>query len=308
MRAIQTAYAGHRFRSRLEARWAVVFDQLGITWRYEPEGFILSDGSTYLPDFVLPSDGWTVEAKGDDSALGRDISRIARYVTDSGRRVLILGDVPDLSGGRAEHLAVIPAAGGPRMTAAYFMGWPVHPDEPESPGYAIIPGPITLEPPSGTIARINSDPSWRPYRPVVEAFASARAARFEFGETPFRARMGEPFFMAASEASGMEGLLESVEGIWTSRWFAVEAALPVDKNSRFQHPGRQYAPRPTDWKDVVTWLAEDCGLSAGVLAVTLSATWAEWEDGHVEWDALWQRYLDRCQDEAEAREVHTSGG
>ena len=28
-KAIETRYAGHRFRSRLEARWAVFFDALG---------------------------------------------------------------------------------------------------------------------------------------------------------------------------------------------------------------------------------------------------------------------------------------
>lgn len=30
---IQTRYAGCLFRSRLEARWAVFFDHLGIRWR-----------------------------------------------------------------------------------------------------------------------------------------------------------------------------------------------------------------------------------------------------------------------------------
>jgi hypothetical protein len=244
MRAIETRYAGHRFRSRLEARWAIVFDQLGITWRYEPEGFSLSDGLAYLPDFVLPSDGWTVEVKGDDSALDRDMDRIARYVTDSGRRVLVLGDVPDLADGRAEHLAVIRTPEGPRETAAYFMGWPVHPDDLDAQGYAVIPGPATLPPPGGTTAWINPDSSRRAYPPVVEAFAYARAARFEFGETPRRDRVGAPFLMAVSEASGMEGLLESVEGIWTKRWLDVEKAEPVDNRSRFQHPGREYAPPP----------------------------------------------------------------
>lgn len=51
---IETVYKGYRFRSRLEARWAVFFDTLGIEWRYEPEGFDL-DGVWYLPDFWLPT-------------------------------------------------------------------------------------------------------------------------------------------------------------------------------------------------------------------------------------------------------------
>jgi hypothetical protein len=54
MKAIETRYNGHRFRSRLEARWAVFFDELGIEWEYEPEGFELQDGTRYLPDFYLP--------------------------------------------------------------------------------------------------------------------------------------------------------------------------------------------------------------------------------------------------------------
>ncbi len=37
--AIETHYAGCRFRSRLEARWAVFFDAIGIEWQYEPQGF-----------------------------------------------------------------------------------------------------------------------------------------------------------------------------------------------------------------------------------------------------------------------------
>lgn len=51
MKAIQTRYKGYHFRSRLEARWAVFFDALGLEWEYEPEGFELSGGIRYLPDF-----------------------------------------------------------------------------------------------------------------------------------------------------------------------------------------------------------------------------------------------------------------
>ena len=53
IKAIETSYKGYRFRSRLEARWAVFFDALGIKWEYEPEGFELPSGR-YLPDFFLP--------------------------------------------------------------------------------------------------------------------------------------------------------------------------------------------------------------------------------------------------------------
>lgn len=55
-RAIETRYKGYRFRSRLEARWAVFFDTLGLKWEYEPEGFELPSGR-YLPDFHLAQQG-----------------------------------------------------------------------------------------------------------------------------------------------------------------------------------------------------------------------------------------------------------
>lgn len=54
IKAIQTRYKGYRFRSRLEARWAVFFDALGITWEYEKEGFDFDGIDYYLPDFWLP--------------------------------------------------------------------------------------------------------------------------------------------------------------------------------------------------------------------------------------------------------------
>lgn len=54
VKPIETEYNGYRFRSRLEARWAVFFDAAGIPYQYEPEGFVLSDGTYYLPDFYLP--------------------------------------------------------------------------------------------------------------------------------------------------------------------------------------------------------------------------------------------------------------
>lgn len=48
--AIETRAYGCRFRSRLEARWAVFFTQAGFQWEYEPEGAALDSGN-YLCDF-----------------------------------------------------------------------------------------------------------------------------------------------------------------------------------------------------------------------------------------------------------------
>jgi hypothetical protein len=54
IKAIETQYKGHRFRSRLEARWALFFDAMGLHWEYELEGFDLGDSGYYLPDFFIP--------------------------------------------------------------------------------------------------------------------------------------------------------------------------------------------------------------------------------------------------------------
>lgn len=50
IKAIETIYNGYRFRSRLEAKWAVFFDAIKWPYEYEPEGFTWS-GQRYLPDF-----------------------------------------------------------------------------------------------------------------------------------------------------------------------------------------------------------------------------------------------------------------
>lgn len=47
--AIPTVYNGTNFRSKLEARWAIVFDALGWTWEYEPAIPLAG----YIPDFLL---------------------------------------------------------------------------------------------------------------------------------------------------------------------------------------------------------------------------------------------------------------
>ena len=54
IKPIETVYNGYRFRSRLEARWAVFFDAAGIEYEYEPQGYVFDDGTKYLPDFFLP--------------------------------------------------------------------------------------------------------------------------------------------------------------------------------------------------------------------------------------------------------------
>jgi hypothetical protein len=62
LKAINTPYANHLFRSRLEARWAVYFDEMNTSWKYEEEGFDLK-GIWYLPDFYLTSHEIYAEVK-----------------------------------------------------------------------------------------------------------------------------------------------------------------------------------------------------------------------------------------------------
>jgi hypothetical protein len=103
IKPIETYYNGYRFRSRLEARWAVFFDAAGIKYQYEPEGFDVGDGVLYLPDFRLHNiqgrGGPTVwvEVKGQMTA--EDARKIKMFVGDGKygcpiNPLLILGDIP----------------------------------------------------------------------------------------------------------------------------------------------------------------------------------------------------------------------
>ena len=75
IRAIETEYAGYLFRSRLEAKWAVFFDELELTWKYESEGYYVDTPrgrKKYLPDFWLEDTAQWGEVKGHLDAEGMD--------------------------------------------------------------------------------------------------------------------------------------------------------------------------------------------------------------------------------------------
>jgi hypothetical protein len=114
IKAIETYYKGYRFRSRLEARWAVFFDAMGLRWEYEPQGFNLPDCSPeyndnvkwtkYLPDFLLPDLQCWCEVKGnitmDNVRLLCDASVIDWGLPDvrkdtNGPALLLLGKIPE---------------------------------------------------------------------------------------------------------------------------------------------------------------------------------------------------------------------
>lgn len=64
-KAVPTEYNGITFRSKLEARYAIGFDRLGLQWGYEGKAFASSDGIIYTPDFYLPELNLYFEVKGE---------------------------------------------------------------------------------------------------------------------------------------------------------------------------------------------------------------------------------------------------
>jgi hypothetical protein len=91
LRSIETKYKGCHFRSRLEARWAVFFDDARINWQYEPQGYAVN-GVPYLPDFFLRDLDCYFEVRGEplyDAALFEAFARqIAKPL------ILAIGDIP----------------------------------------------------------------------------------------------------------------------------------------------------------------------------------------------------------------------
>ena len=210
--AIETRYAGCRFRSRLEARWAVFFDTLGIKWEYEPQGFDLDalvaeigrvepaliayreTGSSasllpdtglggYLPDFWLPTQQTWVEVKGADiDAFSLADQRLHAF-------------------GAAVTAELVPG----RRFVVCFGGIPIGTDPwSERPnGYAELYAPhwdnfyawnrcrgcgsldMTFEGRAGrNYCGCEWGEKWATDERVLDAFERARSARFEHGETP----------------------------------------------------------------------------------------------------------------------------
>ena len=98
MKPIETFYNGYRFRSRLEARWAVFFDVGNIEYEYEPEGYVLSDGTYYLPDFYLPKLDAFVEVKRDTEDGRKEVHEKCEKAISWGgpiKQLIILSDVPE---------------------------------------------------------------------------------------------------------------------------------------------------------------------------------------------------------------------
>lgn len=192
LKAIQTRYKGHYFRSRLEARWAVFFDAIGIKWEYEKEGFELGRAGRYLPDFWLPSWKAWVEIKPERPS---DEERAkARALADHHRPVIMLigspGDERPIlfahsSSNSGAGCFESDMGGTPRYQACrliYYgngiLGLWVDTDdsifdaEYESLPFVIESAGVEYDPTFSLVALV------RALRPAYDA---ARSARFEFG-------------------------------------------------------------------------------------------------------------------------------
>lgn len=210
IQAIETRYAGCRFRSRLEARWAVFFDTLGVKWEYEPQGYHVGltgdgddgwpeQGRMYLPDFYLPTTQTWVEVKGDINTF--DWQLMAEAVdwgcglpgtansSDTLRGLLLLGPIPRLGQNRPAHPILQHHKGGWVSYAGFVASAPhlkvitLHEDHFDSSW-----GRQDEESWTNRVAQFwIKDPVFkndclRPIDPVVTAYRAARSARFEHGE------------------------------------------------------------------------------------------------------------------------------
>lgn len=208
IQAIETRYAGCRFRSRLEARWAVFFDHLGITWEYEPQGYLVG-GKPYLPDFRIPELDLWVEVKGslDAETLSELVAAAAALpfqqepdvLGGPNVRLLILGGIPaeEGPGGMTPHLAIYRIGQLYALADVRFDGCAtVFGVEPyrSTVGPRMVNTPIMLGPAevaakcalhlADVIEEVEPYPLYRNSGRVCAAYTAARSARFEHGESP----------------------------------------------------------------------------------------------------------------------------
>lgn len=216
--AIPTRYAGCHFRSRLEARWAVFFDAMGIPWQYEPQGFEVTWRTSgwrrnYLPDFYLPfvgRSGLWAEVRGSEATLDRQLLLAATVpygglpknpwgepVEDpwyAGDRLVILGPMPHPSALMWRLSLLNVWEGEVWVDQVRFDQGRLHPLERRHKaarfGDAVsglnVPSPKLLEDAHPREGHIPSGEDcwrwWKPYAPDAGAFEAARSARFEHGQ------------------------------------------------------------------------------------------------------------------------------
>jgi hypothetical protein len=199
IQAIPTRYAGCHFRSRLEARWAVFFDALGIRWQYEPEGFVGWNEVFYLPDFHLTDLNVYVEVKGTDEALRADGVKLASCIDYestplSKAGLLILGNIPRGDGWGYSH-SFLNWRKGVQHRLAHFTDVPhlrmgpqppfsdyVNVEETSAPDFPSHATTIAIEWDAPGFTDHAGHWTWPPHYEVNAAYVAARSARFEHGQ------------------------------------------------------------------------------------------------------------------------------
>lgn len=191
--AIPTEYKGYRFRSRLEARWAVFFDACGVKWEYEPEGFALPNGQFYLPDFLLHGcagrcpDDLYVEVKG--KMTGADAEKILQFsgvkeleAYEIKNPIFVVAGIPD--GDSISDIEDFCQEWG-------YDGFPGIKHGPYPLNFETIDGDYFVAHPginkNGQFELFGDDGNYtydRDDAATVRAFKLARQARFEHGERP----------------------------------------------------------------------------------------------------------------------------
>lgn len=181
MQAIPTTYKGYRFRSRVEARWAVFLDALNADWTYESEGFDL-DGTKYLPDFwVRDWDCW-IEVKGA-AASPEELQKCRLLADASKKRVLLLSGEPGMHKDKNSYKITMFASDDTDREVT--DGWEFGEGRRCSREIWLVSeewGAFTLKP----VAHDRDDGyplSGSSAYAIGTALAAARAARFEFGQS-----------------------------------------------------------------------------------------------------------------------------
>ena len=197
IQAIETKYKGYRFRSRLEARWAVFFDALRVPWEYEPESYLLPSGP-YLPDFVVGKKRVFFEVK--HAGWMGNVSRHNELVEATGRPCFIVTGNPGVCDG-GDH-------DGSESSLCGCNGWQTpdsmwHDDNGEflivgNPGFAygrrepslwVIPDVGEGIWQKKWCVQIHEDYFSHEREPIpfseelISATKAARSARFEYGES-----------------------------------------------------------------------------------------------------------------------------
>jgi hypothetical protein len=157
MKAINTHFDNLYFRSRLEARWAVYFNSLGIDYIYEMEGFEF-DGYKYLPDFYFPKYDFYGEVKHEHFG-DVDVDRWNSFVTNIKKPLIIFDGMPSAK---------------PLKSLFWEDGILCE--------YQTIPFCNLIKESFGYFFYAGGDEDFAQFEPYKSAISKARKKRFEHGE------------------------------------------------------------------------------------------------------------------------------